>query len=284
MPLGDRKQVTLEIDTSAIRANKKAAKRTYKNYRSYMPMFGHIAEIINACCGGDIRFAVRTGMDSSLKESISAIRNGDWKAVVNEHEPASATELVARTLHLMEHTPQVFCLVVQKKWVADESSDDPTGSTGPVQMKLDQAEDSLYQIDDESAVRGWYVYRAITTNLDGYRDEQIVWWYDQRSDTSENRLKKYRNDFNGAHLPCGDLNANAAYMQLCQIACNLLALMRMKLSVEWYRVRAISFHHRLYAVAGQVVRHARQWTLKVTGARLKVLNDALWRIRQCSLA
>jgi len=43
--LKDIKEVTLDIDASEIRSNKKEAKKTYKYNHGYMPMIGHIAEI-----------------------------------------------------------------------------------------------------------------------------------------------------------------------------------------------------------------------------------------------
>ncbi|MXZ79978.1 MAG: hypothetical protein F4Z15_01085 [Gammaproteobacteria bacterium] len=59
--------------------------------------------------------------------------------------------------------------------------------------------------------------------------------------------------------------------------------MRRTLPLDWYGKRASSFRHRLYAMAGQVVRHGRQWTLKTAAADLKRLDEALWRIRTCSV-
>ncbi len=51
----------------------------------------------------------------------------------------------------------------------------------------------------------------------------------------------------------------------------------------WQGRRAGTFRYRLYAMAGQVVRHARQWTLKVGPARPGLLEETLWRMRTCRL-
>ena len=110
----------------------------------------------------------------------------------------------------------------------------------------------LCEIDGETAFDGRYLYRAIATDLDeeGFSDDEIVWWYNQRADASENRIKELRSEFGGAHLPCSGFRANAVYLYLNAIAYNLLALMRMTLPIKWYGKRAGTFRHRLYAIAG----------------------------------
>ena len=65
-------------------------------------------------------------------------------------------------------------------------------------------------------------------------------------------------------MPCGNFDANAAWLMFSSIACiNLFALMRMVLPIWWSAARAPTVRLRLYDVAEQTVRHARQWTVKV---------------------
>ena len=65
-------------------------------------------------------------------------------------------------------------------------------------------------------------------------------------------------------MPCGDFDANAAWLMFSSIAyINLFALLRMVLPIWWSTARALTVRLRLYDVAGQTVRHAGQWTVKV---------------------
>ena len=105
-------------------------------------------------------------------------------------------------------------------------------------------------------------------------------WYSQRGETSENRLKELRSDFAAARLPCGDFDANAAWLMLSSIAYNLFALMRMVLPNWWSTARAPTVRLRLYDVAAQqIVRHARQWTVKVNACHRQMIDEALNQIR-----
>ncbi|MYI89757.1 MAG: transposase [Gammaproteobacteria bacterium] len=139
--------------------------------------------------------------------------------------------------------------------------------------------------DDESATCGRYPYRAIATNLDadGFDAQQVVRFYNQRGECSENRIKELRSDFAAARLPCSDFDANAAYFKVCAIAYNLLALMRRILPVKWESCRAVTIRHRLYAMAGQIVHHANQWTLKLNAGRRAQFEQAIASIRSCTL-
>ena len=83
--------------------------------------------------------------------------------------------------------------------------------------------------DDETGVRGRNIYRAIATNKDELSDPEVVHFYNQRGEASENRIKELRSDFAAARLPCGDFHANAAWLMLSSMAYNLFALMRMVL-------------------------------------------------------
>ena len=236
---------------------------------------GYQADLINYCESNDICFAIRAKMDKSLKESMTAIKDSQWQALVRSDGSVSETEQVARTLHTMVKTELAFTVVVQRQLIG-ESEQDP---------QQDLLPGLLGDVDEESVSCGVYMYRAIATNLDGDKltDHEVVQFYNQRADASENRLKELRSDFAGAHLPCSDFDANGAYFKLSAIAYNLWALMRMILPVKWERCRATTVRYRLYASAGQIVRHARQWTLKLNASRRGEIEEAIWSIRNCVL-
>ncbi len=69
-------------------------------------------------------------------------------------------------------------------------------------------------------------YRAIATNQDNWADNQIVHWYNQRAEGSENRIKELKLDFGGGTLPSSNFEANAIYFLTSTLSYNLFVLMR----------------------------------------------------------
>ena len=49
----------------------------------------------------------------------------------------------------------------------------------------------------------------MATNRDELSDSEIIHWYNQRAEDSENRIEELKLDFGGDTLPCSDFNANA---------------------------------------------------------------------------
>lgn len=90
---------------------------------------------------------------------------------------------------------------------------------------------------DEVIAHG-YVYRAIATNREQLSDSQIIHWYNQRAEDSENRIKELKLDFGGDVLPCYDFKANAFYFLISTLSFNLFALMRQLLPEELAHHRA----------------------------------------------
>ncbi|MCY4228384.1 MAG: transposase [Gammaproteobacteria bacterium] len=146
-------------------------------------------------------------------------------------------------------------------------------------------EQQLNPVDEESALKDGFICRAIATDPDqeGLGDAEIVWWHSQRADSPENRLGELRSDFSGAHLPCSIFRANAVYLYLNVIACSLLVLLRMTPGLEWHGNRAGTFRTRLHDMAGLMVRHSREWVLKVSPVDLQLLDETLRMIRTCRL-
>ena len=80
-------------------------------------------------------------------------------------------------------------------------------------------------------------------------------------------------------MPCGDFGANVAWFMLSSKVYNLFALMRMVLPIWWSTARAPTVRLRLYDVAGQIVRYAKQWTVKVNACHRQMMDEALDQIR-----
>ena len=74
----------------------------------------------------------------------------------------------------MEESESAFTLVVQR-----------TRKGG--QQALDLGEDAT--ADETTMTDGRYIYRALVTNRDELTDSEIVHWYNQRGEDSENRIK-----------------------------------------------------------------------------------------------
>ena len=70
------------------------------------------------------------------------------------------------------------------------------------------------------------MYRTMATNRDELSDSEIVHWYNQRAEDSENRLKELKLDSGGDALPCSDFRANALYFSITALSYNVFALMR----------------------------------------------------------
>lgn len=66
--------------------------------------------------------------------------------------------------------------------------------------------DKDLQGDTEEMNLGGYTYRSIATNRHNKSDSELVHWYNQRAEDSENRIKELKLDFGGDTLPCSAFN------------------------------------------------------------------------------
>ena len=272
------KGYTLDIDATGIEAEKHSAKMTYKGYLGYMPIVGHLAEnglivgdefregnaspggrnlefikyceqqlpkgkhvnafradsaayqarIINYCEAKGIEYAIGADLDEAVVRQIKSISNSQWREYQNG--------FIAETLHCMNKTEKAFRMVVIRR---------------PVQGKLFEA------VEQEQR------YTAIATNRTEDM-EQLVHWYNQRGQCSENRIKELKIGFGMERMPCGQFEANAMFFRIGVLAYNLGRLFVLKtLDPSWHRHQVQTLRWKLYATAGKVVFHGRDVWLKV---------------------
>ena len=307
------KGVTLDIDATEIVAAKSEAKWTYNKNQGYMPMVGHIAEtgqvvacdfrdgntapakenlefiekcqqslpencyvrslridsagyqtkIIQYCDEKAIHYAVRAKMSATLKEHINTLKQGDWKPFTSKEGTGIGHQETYRTTHCIGDYEKAFTLIIQR-----------TRIKGQAELDLNSENVS------EEIISGGYIYRAIATNQDAWSDSQIIHWYNQRGEDSENRIKELKADFGGDTLPCSDFNANALYFSFSALAYNLFALMRQLLPEELAHHRAMTIRWRLYAMAAKVVKTSRQLFVKLQSKNQRLLESVVTGIRR----
>lgn len=306
------KQVTLDIDATAVVSAKQEAKWTYLKHQGYMPMVGHIAQT-----GQILASDFREGNASPAKENLEFIKqcvDALPDGVSIRHLRIDAAGYQARVIgYAIEQNIQFAIrakmsnelrqmILSTKEWqpliYRDGSSSQSestcrlihtvTGLETPFEVvvqrkpkhgqhEIELAENAPQSL--ESIEHNGYIYRAIATNRNDLSQSEAIHWYNQRGEHSENRIKELKADFGANLMPCGQFHANALYFSLTTLAYNLFALMRQLLPAPWEVCRAKTLRWRLFALAGKVVRHGRKIRLKLTSPNTQTLNAAMQSIQ-----
>ncbi len=315
------KKITLDIDATLSASKNKSAKWTYKKCTGYMPMVGHIAEtgqvlatdfregnvppsaknlefihqceaalpegvtlfalridaagyqgdIIDDCIERQLKFAIRAKMSPSLKKLIQAQKESQWESLHREGKPLNG-EFTTHLVHTMEKSRHAFDVIVQRRMIKGQTT-----------LELDL--ESEGNEGEELLQCGQYLYRAIAVSRNpSMSQSDWVHWYNQRGETSENRIKELKEDFSADRMPCQNFEANALYFSLCALAFNLFALLRMYLPVQFEACRAKTIRHRIYALAAKVVRHGRRIYLKLEESHCALLNEILLPLHRLAQA
>jgi len=273
------KGYTLDIDATGIEAEKESARMTYKGYTGYMPMVGHLAEnglivgdefregndspgarnleflkycerqmpkgkkikafradsaayqakVINYCEAKGIKYAIGGDLDEAVKKVILTIKGDEWKPYQDG--------FIGETVHCMNETKEAFRLVVIRR---------------------------AFQSHLFENVEGAERYSVIATNRDG-SPEEVVKWYNQRGEHSENRIKELKIGFGMERMPCGHFEANAVFFRIGVLSYNIGRLFILStLEESWHRHQVQSLRWKLYGTAGKIVFHGRCVYLKVS--------------------
>jgi len=307
------KKVTLDIDATEIVAHKANAQWTYNKNKGFMPMVGHIAEtgqvvavdfrqgnvppakdnlafikqcqqalpegctlnalridaagyqikIIEYCDEQGIDYAIRAKTSPAMRAQIDAAGDADWHPLIDKKGKEVSGQDTYRTSFCIGKYEKAFTFIIQR-----------TAIKGQTNLDLDSQESS------DAISQGGYVYRAIATNRDELSDSQIIHWYNQRAEDSENRIKELKLDFGGDTLPCSDFNANALYFLISALSYNLFALMRQLLPEELAHHRAMTLRWRLYAIAAKVVKTGRQLFVKMQEKHRTLLERVLLALKE----
>ena len=201
------------------------------------------AGVINHCESKEIMFAIGADLDEAVLGCIRAIAKEDWKPYKSGH--------IAETVHSMNKTKKAFRLIVIRR---------------PYQSSMFGEEDVRLK------------YTVIASNREESA-EWIVWWYNQRGECSENRIKELKIGFGMERMPCGQFEANAVFFRIGVLAYNTYRLFLLKsLGKSWHRHQVETVRWRLYQIAGKIVFRGNQVFLKVQRRFRTLFNDIRLRV------
>ncbi len=298
--------LVLDIDASVIESHKETAANTYKMMPGYTPMIGHINggyiihsefrsgniapadhnlsfiercieqlpstqalafvradsasyqhQLFDYCEEHGVVYTVGARLDSRVLESIGNIKR--WKTMtLTEGKSHHLREDVAEFVHTMHESDKAFRLIVIKKKITP---------------MLPTMEEILTEEERLQYARTHYSVIATNADDEEMSIEEVIKFYRQRGDTSENRIKELKNGFNLKYLPTSDFIANAFYFQVGVLAYNLFVLFKETLQESWQRHTIQTLRYKLYNIAGKVVTHARRTTLKVNQHFINILKN-----------
>ena len=273
---------TLDIDATAIEANKEMAHRTYKGFKGYYPMVGHLAEN-----GLVVAFEFREGNDSP------GARNFEFYEACAKAMPAGkkirffradSAAYQGRLLDRLQDDGVAYAIGADLDAAVREAIRSiPPGRWKPYRdgwiaetVHVMNTTEHAFRLVVFKRVRQGSLfeekgpfYHAVASNREEGA-EATMDWYHARGEHSENRIKELKCDFAMERMPCGQFSANALFFGLGVLAYNLYKLFEKRALPEGYRqARACTVRYRLYAVAGKVVRTGRSLILKVGGAFLE---------------
>ena len=307
--LGNCKSLTLDIDATEVIAHKSTALWTYKGNKGCMPMLGHIAEtgqvvaydfregnvppskdnlafiqhcvqslpegfafkalradaasyqqsIIEYCEQHSMAYAIRAKMSKNIRVMIGQIVDADWQPILDNSGKATG-QSTCRTVHCIGDYEKSFCLVIQRQ-----------AKTGQLEIELEDATNEIGANDEYQNQH--YIYRCIATNMDAKTDFEIIDWYNQRAECSENKIKELKCDFGAEDLPCSDHQANGLYFFICILAYNLFVLMRALAPTILRNYRAKRVRWLVYRIAGKVVCSGRQLCVNITAVGYEILEQ-----------
>ncbi len=303
----DKEPLVLDIDASVIESHKSTAAYTYKKVPGFTPMIGHIngGYVIHsefrsgniAPADTNLSFVKRCAQQLPNTQTFSFIRadSASYQAALFDYcddnaitytiggqldssalntiremtqwEEFSPCESIGESLHTMINAKNAFRLIVVKKSITPQL---------PTMQSLFTEEELQSYIQEK--------YHIIATNADeSLSAQEIVSFYRQRGNESENRIKELKNGFNLSYLPSSNFMSNAFYWSIGTLSHNLFILFKQMLEHSKQHHTVATIRHQLYHLAGKVIVHGRQTILKINTEFISLFHTIRGRIFSASL-
>jgi hypothetical protein len=295
-------ELTLDIDSSLIESDKKEARRTYEGFDGYNPLLAWLDEpnvflsgifrtgdsspqshlrslvgqcrrllpegtklrvradsaayridVMEYCLKHGMSFTITADLDCAVQEAIDEIPEKKWQLVIRGEE----TFLLAETLHVpggaesRQRLPALRLIVKRKL-------------SGQLEL-----------------FKSPLKYHAIITDFPETMSALEVLDHHNDRGRMEKAIGELKGGFGLDRLPCGQLMANAAYLQICLIAYNLIQMFKaVALPKSWRNFEVKNLRFRLLCRAAKLVSHARQTIMRLSRdfVFFEVFERARWAV------
>ena len=277
------KYLTLDIDATGIKANKYDALYTYKGYKGYMPILGHIAET-----GTIISHQFREGNVAPATKNLEFIKQCISNLPKNKeikYLRADSASYQAEIFNYCESQDIKYVITGKMSealritlkercfdWQAyiDRHGVKTGGEITTIVWSMEHTKKAFTLIVKRSKrsqydiFEGMYHYHIVATNDLNRQAIEIMQWYSLRGETSENRIKELKYGFAANRMPCGQFIANRAFFDLCVLAYNIFVLFKYCiLDKKWRTATVQKVRLYIYNLPGLIVRQARYIFLKI---------------------
>lgn len=290
-----RPTATLDVDATLVASRKVQALRSYEGYRAYQPQMALWAEqgvwvrdefrdgnvpaayairdFLQAAFGAlpegvstrrlradsalydeagltwadevGIQFAVSADMSEALAGKVQAIHDHEWKPYASL-DPRASKDEERQWTEVVDFIPG---------WARNYKQG--TKPLRYIAIRVRSRQRDLLEGD-----ASWRHF-AVVTNMD-WQGERLLRWHREKQGTVEQGHGVMKNDLGGGVMPCGRFGSNAAWWRINVLAHNILALLKATaLPDELATAQPKALRFRVLCVAGRLVRHARQWMLKL---------------------
>jgi len=231
---------------------------------------GYQEDLLRYCAEGQheqfkqIKFAISANVTQGFKKAALALPEHAWSIIekVDEQGHVFKTEQQWAEVCFVPDWAVKNKLSCDYRYIAIREKMAP--------LKQSQSADDLpFQTVSMGEER--YKVFAIVTNrtLPG---NELIQWHRGRCGDSEKVHSVEKNELAGGQFPSNLFGANAAWWQIMVLAFNLNQLMKQLVLPGKFKskgLKALRFH--IISVAGRVIKHARQWVVRLSGG-CKVLD------------
>jgi hypothetical protein len=267
---------------------------------------GYQTDLMKYCASGAderfgvIDFGISCDVCEEFKEAVRRVPEKEWRPLRRKGERDYTQEWaeVAYTsngLSYSKKAPEIRFIATREKFRQHKPVEEKR-QTGPVQRELDFLMDKSHIEELESGheamkklhltLMSGKIYKVfgLASNILNKAGDEIIFWHRERSGKSEQAHDILKNDFGGGHVPSHLFGVNAAWWNISVLAMNVNVIMKRYFLPEGYEnVRMKALRNIFYTLAGKVVRHARNISLKIYSLDIgaKLLIYALRKLDEC---
>ena len=279
------RDLTLDIDATGIAGNKFEAQYTYKGFKGYMPIVGHIAEngVIVAEEFREGNVAPATDNLGFVKKCVAQLPSTKRFSSLRADAASYQVELInyceensmsyaigGKMCRSLKNTIQCVGESSWKRYV-DRYDVKTDSEITTIAWSMEKSTRPFSMIVRRTLIKnpdlfdsGKYSYHIVATDRFDDDPQTLLHWYCQRGEKSENRLKELKGGFAQGRMPCGTHAANAVFFRIGALAYNLFILFKQQvLEKSWLRSQIQTIRLHIYNLPGKIVKAARRTILRI---------------------